>query len=228
VTQELIQPEMSLKQKSNPARNRERIFVVDDQPLMRIAVTDWINRTDDLELCGEADSTEQALKVLERVRPNLVLTEIVQPQDFSFIRSLHRRHHRLPILVFSFRDEGWYAPRALAAGACGYLMKNVGGAGLLAGIHDALNGHLVISPEIKARLGRKSSRAASREGDTVKRANSGGTIAIRPTGAKKADHRAVGQNSLNLALKASRSPTNCRLQGKGQCESHGRYEFTDN
>jgi len=162
VTQELIQPEMSLKQKSNPARNRERIFVVDDQPLMRIAVTDWINRTDDLELCGEADSTEQALKVLERVRPNLVLTEIVQPQDFSFIRSLHRRHHRLPILVFSFRDEGWYAPRALAAGACGYLMKNVQGARLVTGIHDALKGRLVFSPEIRTHLGRNLPGRAQR------------------------------------------------------------------
>jgi len=146
---------MSIKRKSDLAKNRERIFIVDGHPLMRIAVTDWINRTDDLELCGEADSAEHALKALAKVKPSLVLTEIMQPHDLSFIQSLHRRHHRLPILVFSFRDETWYAPRALAAGACGYLMKNVGGAQLLAGIHDALSGHFVFSPEIKGRLGWK-------------------------------------------------------------------------
>ena len=145
---------MSTKQKSDPTRNRERIFIVDNQPLMRIAVTDWINRTDDLELCGEADSARDALKFLERVRPSLVLTEIIRPQDFSFIQSLHRRHHRLPVLVFSFRDESWYAPRAFAAGARGYLMKNVEGARLMAGIHDALNGRLVFSPQMKRQLGR--------------------------------------------------------------------------
>jgi len=153
---------MSLKQKSDPARSRERIFVVDDQPLMRIAVTDWINRTDDLELCGEADSAEHALTVVDRVKPSLVLTEIIQPRDFSFIQSLHRRHHRLPILVFSFRDETRYAPRALAAGACGYLMKNVEGPRLVAGIHDALNGRLVFSPEMKTRLGRQLPDRAQR------------------------------------------------------------------
>ena len=159
---EFVRPEMSLKQKSDPAGNRERIFIVDDQPLMRIAVTDWINRTDDLELCGEADNTEHALKVLDRMRPSLVLTEIMQPQDFSFIQSLHRRHHRLPILVFSFRDEAWYAPRALAAGACGFLMKNVEGPRLMAGIHDALNGRLVFSPEVRTHLGRQSPSRAQR------------------------------------------------------------------
>lgn len=152
---ELGRSEMSPKQKSDQAENRERIFVVDDQPLMRIAVADWINRTADLELCGEADSAEHALKALEWARPSLVLTEIMKPQDFSFIQLLHRRHHRLPILVFSFRDEAWYALRALAAGACGYLMKNVEGVRLLAGIHDALNGRLVFSPEMRTHLGRQ-------------------------------------------------------------------------
>ena len=146
---------MSVKQKSDLAENRERIFVVDNQPLMRIAVADWISRTDDLELCGEADNAASALKALERMKPSLVLTEIMQPQDLSFIQLLHRRHHRLPILVFSFRDEMWYAPKALAAGACGYLMKNVEGTKLLAGIHNALNGCLVFSPEIRRRLSRR-------------------------------------------------------------------------
>ena len=159
---EICRLEMGSKQKSDPARNRGRIFVVDDQPLMRIAVTDWINRTDDLELCGEADSAEHALKVLEQAKPSLVLTEILQPHDFSFIQSLHRRHHRLPILVFSFRDEAWYAPRALAAGACGYLMKNVQGARLVTGIHDALKGRLVFSPEIRTHLGRNLPGRAQR------------------------------------------------------------------
>jgi len=146
---------MSTNQNSDLPGSRDRIFVVDGHPLMRIAVTDWINRTDDLELCGEADSAEHALKAVAQAKPSLVLTEIMAPHDLSFIQSLHRRHHRLPILVFSFRDEAWYAPRALAAGACGYLMKDVGGARLLAGIHDALNGRLVFSPEIRTSLGRK-------------------------------------------------------------------------
>jgi len=152
---ELVRSGMSTKQKSDLSGNRDRIFLVDGHPLMRIAVTDWIKRTDDLELCGEADSAEYALKAVAQVKPSLVLTEIMEPHDLSFIQSLHRRHHQLPILVFSFRDEAWYAPRALAAGACGYLMKDVGGARLLAGIHDALNGRLVCSPEIRTSLGRK-------------------------------------------------------------------------
>jgi DNA-binding NarL/FixJ family response regulator len=54
--------------------------------------------------------------------------------------------------VFSFRDEGWYAPRALEAGADGYLMKGVTVEDLLNGIRQALEGRVVLSAEMRVRL----------------------------------------------------------------------------
>jgi DNA-binding NarL/FixJ family response regulator len=105
-------------------------------------------------VCGEALGEQAGLAMVGRLRPSLLLTEIVRAQDLGFIREVHRQHRRLPILVLSFRDEEAYAPLALQAGARGYLMKGVDGDTLVKGIRKALNGQMVLSPFMRRRLGR--------------------------------------------------------------------------
>src|ERR1700728_4816813 len=90
-----------------------RVFLVDQFSIVRLAVAEWLNRTPDLVVCGATDSATSALRAIRRLKPDIVVTEIFSQQDFRFIEALHRRRPRLPILVFSFRDEAWYAPRAL-------------------------------------------------------------------------------------------------------------------
>jgi DNA-binding NarL/FixJ family response regulator len=130
---------------------RRRVLVVNGVTVWREAITNRINRCPDLQICGAVQDERAAYEKVSRLRPSLVLTEILRPQDLGFIRELHRRRPRLPILVFSFRDEEAYAPRALEAGARGYLMKTVDGDTLVAGIRRALNGWVVLSPAMAAR-----------------------------------------------------------------------------
>jgi len=136
-----------------------RIFIVNGVSIWREALLNAINRAPDLEVCGLAFDELSAYEQVSRLRPHLILTEILRPQDLGFIRELHRRHPRLPILAFSFRDEEAYAPRALEAGACGYLMKDAGGDTLLAGIRKALKGRRVLSPVMAQRLRRRQGRS---------------------------------------------------------------------
>ena len=102
---------------------RKRVFLVDQFPITRMAVSEWLRQTSELSVCGEADNATSALAAVSNLKPDLVVTEIINQQDLGFIQSLRRRCPRLPILVYSFRDEEWYAPRALEAGADGYLTK---------------------------------------------------------------------------------------------------------
>ena len=125
---------------------------MDQFPIVRLALSEWINQTPDLILCGIAPNEAKALTAATQLKPDVVVTEILDQQDFESIRSLHQRFPQLPILVFSFRDEGWYAPRALEAGADGYLMKGVSVEVLLNGIRETLEGRVVLSSEMRARL----------------------------------------------------------------------------
>ena len=140
------------------APRRRRVFLVDQFPITRMAVCEWLKVTPDLSLCGQADSEEAALKAVERLEPDIVVTEVLRQQDLGFIRSLHKRHPTVPILVFSFRDEEWYAPRALEAGADGFLMKGTSPTGLVDGIRATLEGRVVLSRKVRAQLLMKCTR----------------------------------------------------------------------
>ena len=135
---------------------RRRILIVNGVTAWREVIASRIKGCPDLKVCGEALGEEAAFERVSTLRPSLVLTEIMRPQDLGFIRELHHRHPRLPILAFSFRDEEAYAPLALEAGARGYLMKDVDGHTLVAGIRKALNGRVALSPIMAARLGWRS------------------------------------------------------------------------
>jgi DNA-binding NarL/FixJ family response regulator len=141
---------MKTRNQTRAPNRPKRVFLVDQFPLIRLAVAECFKQTPDLTLCGEADSALTALQAVLQLKPDIVVTEILRQQDLGFIRSLHEQHPRLPILVFSFREENWYAPLALAAGADGYLMKGVSVAQLAEGIRRTLAGRLVLSPHVRA------------------------------------------------------------------------------
>ena len=129
---------MSKRSKNDLTRKPKKVFLVDRHALMRRAAAGWVNRCSGLEVCGMAGGMAQALRAVKRLRPDVVVCEIMRPHDFGFIRELHRRHPRLPILVFSTLDKAVYAARARAAGARGYLMKDGGGEKLVRGVCGVL------------------------------------------------------------------------------------------
>jgi DNA-binding NarL/FixJ family response regulator len=130
--------------KASPRRGarkaRQRIFILDDYPMMRRATAAVINRQSDLEVCGEADTVKRALAALKAVKPDLVLTDLTMPggSGWEFIKEMKTRHPAIPVLVLSMHDKTLYAERALRAGAKGYVMKSAGGAELIRAIRRIL------------------------------------------------------------------------------------------
>ncbi len=124
--------------KTDLTKRRGRIFLVDRHVLMRNAAAVWINHCSDLEVCGKTGSIAGAMRDVKRLRPDVVVSEIMQPHNLGFIRELHRRDPHLPVLVFSIRDKAEYGARARMAGACTYLMKDAGGNKLVRSIRAVL------------------------------------------------------------------------------------------
>jgi DNA-binding NarL/FixJ family response regulator len=108
--------------------------LVDRHPLMRGAAAQWINAFSRLAVCGWAGSMATAFERVRCLHPDIIVTEIMQPEDLGFIRELHRRYPALPILVFTTREEEVYRWRAKEAGADRYLTKEAGGDKLIQNI----------------------------------------------------------------------------------------------
>ncbi len=160
---------MKPKPKTPPLPKRKRILVVDDHPLMREGVVQWIQRAPDLEVSGQAESAAEALSLVVKLKPDLVLVDISLPgrNGLELIKELGTLQHGLPVLVLSMHDESLYAGRALRAGARGYIMKRAGGDRVVEAIREVLQGRIAVSPEMATHLLEEYSGRRSRSGRTT-------------------------------------------------------------
>jgi DNA-binding NarL/FixJ family response regulator len=136
------------------ASAKKRILLVDDHPFMRAGLAGLIDRQTDLEVAGEAGNPAEAFRVLQKFKPDLVLTDLTMPgrSGLEFIKDLVAAEPGTAVLVISMHDEVVHAERALRAGARGYIMKEAGGENLLAAIRQILRGEVYVSPRMSARI----------------------------------------------------------------------------
>lgn len=112
--------------KQNPQNRKNRVFIVDDHPVVREGLSLRINRQADMEVCGEAERRAGALDLIACAKPNLVIVDLAlkDSSGLELIKDVNRSRPELPVLVLSMLDEAVYAERALRAGARGYVMKD--------------------------------------------------------------------------------------------------------
>lgn len=138
--------------RSPPAR--KRILLVDDHPLMREGIAQWILREPGFEICGQAETASEAIRLTVKHRPDLVLTDLSlqSGNGLELIKDLQALQPGILILVVSMHDELVYAERALRAGARGYIMKEAGGDKLLAAVRQVFAGQVYVSPNMSAAI----------------------------------------------------------------------------
>lgn len=133
---------------------RSRILCVDHHPLIRSAVADLLLDQPDLLFAGEAADPGGALKLIERVQPDLVITGLIFPEatGFDLIKDIQINHPNLALLVYSSMESPAYAEHCLRLGAKGYVCKSTSVTELLSAIRDVLKGHLYLAAEDSRRL----------------------------------------------------------------------------
>jgi DNA-binding NarL/FixJ family response regulator len=144
---------------------RHRIFIVEDHPVFREGLVQLINGESDLEVCGFAESAEQAFSEIERLAPALALVDITLPgkNGLALIKKLRAAKHKAKLLVVSMHDEAVYAERVLRAGGDGYIMKEEDPEEIVHAIHDILAGHIYISEEVLGARKNGTARISSGE-----------------------------------------------------------------
>jgi DNA-binding NarL/FixJ family response regulator len=129
-------------------------MIIDDFPMTRAGLTQFINKQADLKICCEASNPAEAFQLIAKKTPDLILTDLTMPgrSGTEFIKDILVLHPGVPILVVSMHDEVIYAERALRAGARGYIMKEAGAEKLRAAIRTVLNGKIYISERMASTM----------------------------------------------------------------------------
>ena len=117
-----------------------RIFIVEDHPAMRQSYALVLEQEADLELCGMAESAEEALGKFNEMHCDLVVVDVMLPgmDGIELVEHLLRRQPDLPVLVISGHSEELLGERARMAGARAYLSKYKLAATLTGTIREAL------------------------------------------------------------------------------------------
>jgi DNA-binding NarL/FixJ family response regulator len=139
---------------SRKKNNRARVLIVDDHPAVREALALRIGRQPDLEVCGEAADTGEALHQIAETDPDVAVIDIsLKTGDgIDLIKRIRDRNDHVRILVWSMHSESLYAERALRAGALGYVNKDQATDQIVEAIRRVLQGKVFLSETMSQRL----------------------------------------------------------------------------
>ena len=135
-----------------------RILVLEEHPLLRDGISDFVNAQTDLLVCGQADNIRDARSEIAKSKPQLVITalRLGTGDSLEFVKALRAEKPGLLILVYSAFEEAIFAERTLRAGADGYVMKTAPKEELLAAIREILSGNIYVSRDVAMRAFKKS------------------------------------------------------------------------
>ena len=145
---------MTEQQDSAQAGGKIRILLVDDHPIVRQGIGLLVAQEPDMVVCAEADSAPAALEAIERARPDVAVVDLTLKDSLGLelLKDIRVRHPKLLVLIYSMRDETFYAERVLRAGARGYVTKEEGGRTVIEGIRVILTGRIHLSEKMASKM----------------------------------------------------------------------------
>lgn len=146
-----------------PEANKvNRILVVDDHPVIRYGIRALLEKQPDMEVCGEAGNAVTALDMTQRLKPDAAVIDISLPgmDGIELLRLMKRSVPKTRVLVLSMQEECDFGPRALRAGASGYLMKDDAVAELVPALRQVLCDGLHLSEQLKKHILASEERAS--------------------------------------------------------------------
>jgi NarL family two-component system response regulator LiaR len=126
-----------------------KVMIVDDHGMVRRGLATILRILPDLELVAEASNGQEALRLCEEVRPDVILMDLVMPEmgGAEATRVIRERCPDIQVIALTSFQEKELERESLQAGAIGYLLKNVSADDLAAAIREAHAGRTTLAPE---------------------------------------------------------------------------------
>ena len=127
-----------------------RILLADDHTILRDGIRALLEDQDDIEVIGEAEDGQSAVKMTAQLIPDIVIMDIAMPllNGLEATHQIKRDSPQVKVLILTMHENEEYIRQVLAAGALGYVLKDAAARDLLGAIRSVYNGEAVLSPAI--------------------------------------------------------------------------------
>lgn len=131
-----------------------RVFLMDDHELVRRGLVDLLKSEPNITVVGEAGTAAEALRRIPTSHPDVALLDGRLPDGsgIDVCREIRSSHPEIRCVILTSFDDDEALFSAIMAGASGYLLKEVGGSSLVAGIRQVAEGRSLIDPAVTQKL----------------------------------------------------------------------------
>jgi two-component system response regulator DevR len=186
-----------------------RVFVLDDYEMIRRGLSELMAATNDLVVVGEAATAADAVREIDRVRPDVAIFDVVLPDGsgIDVCREVRSRNPGVKCLLLTFHDDEEALLASVMAGALGYLTKQIHGAGLVESIRRAAAGHPLVDPEVARQMLQRL-----RGSSTARPGGSGGGAGLNERERQVLDRVADGATNAEIAAALALTERSVRSQ----------------
>lgn len=129
---------------------RIRVLLTDDHAILREGLRALLERYSDIEVVGEAQNGEQAIALVEQLRPAVVLMDIAMPgiNGLEATRRIRKEYPETRVLILTQHEDRQYVMPLFRAGASGYVLKRALGADLVNALRAVTRGETFLYPSV--------------------------------------------------------------------------------
>ncbi len=131
-----------------------RVLLADDHVVVRKGIQEFLTEAGDIEVIGEASDGEEAIRLIEQLRPDVAVLDIQMPKrsGIDVCRHVRAQHWPIGILILTAYDDAPYVLAVLQAGANGYVLKTADADDIIQAVYDVQEGKSVLDPTIARQL----------------------------------------------------------------------------
>ncbi len=131
-----------------------KVMIVDDHSLVREGLKAVFDQGKDIEVVGEAGSGEEAIDMVDSVKPDVILMDISMPgmNGIQATRLIREKNPEAKVVILTMLDQEGYVYEAIKAGATGYMLKSTSSDDLVNAIQTVHEGKALLHPDATAQL----------------------------------------------------------------------------
>ncbi len=131
-----------------------RVLLADDHAVVRKGIREFLTEPGDIEVVAEASDGDEAIVLLEQIKPDVAVLDIQMPKrtGIEVCRHVRAQHWPIGILILTAYDDAPYVLAVLQAGANGYVLKTADADDIIQAVYDVHEGKSVLDPAIARRL----------------------------------------------------------------------------